>query len=388
MKAKEALLLYSHELTGYEQAEILDYSEVFYLGSKSSKLVPRLELSNFGFDDQNSNLKLGKGDHVAFRYEVLNLLGKGSFGQVFECFDHKRLEKDALKVIRNKKRFFQQAGIEVALLSRLREKDQNDLKPVVKMKSYFLFRKHVCITFDLWNHNLYDLIRGNKHQGLTMGLVKRFVLQLLAGLNYLNTLQIIHCDLKPENILLKHPTRSEIVIIDFGSATFDNEKIHSYIQSRFYRAPEVILGIPYTTAIDMWSLGCIVFELLTGKPLFPGESEHDQLVLIIEMLGLPSAELLLQGSKVLQFFECESCELKDPCVKSVVKVPGSRKLEDVLQINNSDLTDFIRRCLDMDAKTRLTPSQAMSHPWLSPSYKGVHSSLMEKKFGKVKIIVN
>ncbi len=86
---------------------------------------------------------------------------------------------------------------------------------------------------------------------------------------------MIHCDLKPENILLKQANKSGIKIIDFGSSCLWNQRIYTYIQSRFYRAPEIILGIPYTCAIDMWSFGCILAELYSGYPLFPGESETD-----------------------------------------------------------------------------------------------------------------
>jgi dual specificity tyrosine-phosphorylation-regulated kinase 2/3/4 len=97
----------------------------------------------------------------------------------------------------------------------------------------------------------------------------------LQALKYLRDENVIHCDLKPENILLKSPDKSGIKVIDFGSSCFSNERIYTYIQSRFYRAPEIILGIPYTTAIDMWSFGCILAELYTGFPLFPGESEME-----------------------------------------------------------------------------------------------------------------
>lgn len=85
----------------------------------------------------------------------------------------------------------------------------------------------------------------------------------------------MHCDLKPENILLKQPNKSGIKVIDYGSSCFTNSRIYTYIQSRFYRAPEIILGIPYTMAIDMWSFGCIIAELYTGYPIFPGENETD-----------------------------------------------------------------------------------------------------------------
>ena len=103
---------------------------------------------------------------------------------------------------------------------------------------------------------------------------------------------IIHCDLKPENILLKEPNKSGIKIIDFGSSAFIDERVYTYIQSRFYRAPEIMLGIPYTCAIDMWSFGCIMAELCVGYPIFPGDSENDQMSRIFEVVGIPSLDVL------------------------------------------------------------------------------------------------
>jgi dual specificity tyrosine-phosphorylation-regulated kinase 2/3/4 len=96
---------------------------------------------------------------------------------------------------------------------------------------------------------------------------------------------------------LRHHEKSGIKIIDFGSSCFSDERIYTYIQSRFYRAPEIMLGIPFTTAIDMWSLGCILIELYTGIPIFPGESESEQLSLLMEVIGLPDMELLEVSSR-------------------------------------------------------------------------------------------
>ena len=139
------------------------------------------------------------------------------------------------------------------------------------------FRKHLVITFELFSINLYEFIQNNGFKGVSLSLIRRFAIQILQALKYLKEQRIIHCDLKPENILLKSEDKSGIKIIDFGSSCFINSRIYTYIQSRFYRAPEIILGIPYTPGIDMWSFGCILVELFTGRALFPGESEAEQL---------------------------------------------------------------------------------------------------------------
>ena len=103
-----------------------------------------------------------------------------------------------------------------------------------------------------------------------MDMIRRIAIQVLQGLLFLKRQNIIHCDLKPENILLKQENKSGIKIIDLGSGCFEKDQIYTYIQSRFYRAPEIIIGMPYTSAIDIWSMGCILCELFLGFPIFPG----------------------------------------------------------------------------------------------------------------------
>ena len=121
--------------------------------------------------------------------------------------------------------------------------------------------------------------------------------------SFLKQQQLIHCDLKPENVLLKAPQRSGIKVIDFGSSCFTDERVYTYIQSRFYRSPEVILGLPYGCEIDMWSFGCILAELCTGYPLFPGEDETEQLLCIMEVLGLPPTQLVDEATRRKMFFD-------------------------------------------------------------------------------------
>ena len=117
------------------------------------------------------------------------------------------------------------------------------------------------------------------------------------------TMQLIsYCCLLLQNILLKHPAKSAVTVIDFGSSCFENEKVYTYIQSRFYRSPEVILGMNYHMAIDMWSLGCILAELYTGYPIFPGENEASQLACIMEVLGIPEKHIIDRSSRKKLFF--------------------------------------------------------------------------------------
>ena len=142
------------------------------------------------------------------RYEIQGVVGRGSYGQVLRCKDYKTNKMLAIKIIRNKKRFHQQALVEVKLLEHLRDNDPEEQYNMVKTLDYFYFRNHLCITFECLSINLYEFIKNNNFQGLSLGLIRRFAIQLLASLRYLGKQRIIHCDLKPENILLRAPNKS------------------------------------------------------------------------------------------------------------------------------------------------------------------------------------
>lgn len=150
--------------------------------------------------------------------------------------------------------------------------------------------------------NLYEFIKSNDFRGFSLRLIRRMTKQMLSSLVLLKGKRVIHCDLKPENILLAHPMHSEIKVIDFGSSCFEHEKVYTYIQSRFYRSPEVILGMTYGMPIDMWSLGCILAELFTGYPIFPGENEQEQLACIMEVFGPPEKHLIEKSTRKKLFF--------------------------------------------------------------------------------------
>jgi len=151
-------------------------------------------------------------DHVGYRYEVLKVIGKGSFGQVVKAFDHKMNVHVALKMVRNEKRFHRQAQEEIRILEHLRELDKDNSMNIIHMEDHFTFRSHTCITFELLSLNLYELIKKNKFQGFSLQLVRKFAHSLLQCLDALCRNKIIHCDMKPENVLLKQQGRSGIKV--------------------------------------------------------------------------------------------------------------------------------------------------------------------------------
>ena len=134
---------------------------------------------NFGYDDERGDYKVVMKDHIAYRFEVIEFLGKGSFGQAIKCFDHKTQECVAIKLIRNKKRFQHQAGVELKILMHLKKFDQDDAYNIIRIKDYVVFRKHLVISFELFSINLYDFIKNNNFQGVSLSLIRRFAIQIL-----------------------------------------------------------------------------------------------------------------------------------------------------------------------------------------------------------------
>lgn len=189
---RKALQIFSEKLTDYEQTEILNKT-VYFMGPKAKKIEASLMNDhNFGYDDEKGDYNIVLKDHIDYRYEAISILGQGSFGQVVKCYDHKLKEQCALKIIRNKKKFHDQALVEVKVLEALRENDPNDEKNIIRIKNHFVFRNHICISFELLSMNMYDLIKDNNFEGFPMGMVRKFATQILHGLKYMKQLSIIH----------------------------------------------------------------------------------------------------------------------------------------------------------------------------------------------------
>ncbi|KAI5632986.1 protein kinase domain-containing protein [Phthorimaea operculella] len=363
--AGEALKLYGDRLTEWERTEIRKFPEIWFLGLDSSKVHARANLpNNCGYDDENGSYHKQMHDHIGYRYEILEVIGKGSFGQVIRALDHRNGTQVAIKIIRNKKRFHHQALVEVRVLDHLRQKDKDQVHNVIHMLDYFYFRNHLCISFELMSINLYELIKKNNYHGFSLSLIRRFAISLLRCLKLLEAENIIHCDLKPENILLKARGSSSIKVIDFGSSCYTHARVYTYIQSRFYRSPEVILGLQYGTAIDMWSMGCILAELHTGFPIFPGENEAEQLACIMEILGPPPPDLLISATRKRLFFDSKGSPRTVTNSKGRKRRPGSRTLAAAVRTDDPAFLHFLHRCFEWDPKRRLTPTEAIRHEFI------------------------
>ncbi|XP_053362151.1 homeodomain-interacting protein kinase 3a isoform X1 [Clarias gariepinus] len=330
-------------------------------------------------------------------YEVLEFLGRGTFGQVVKCWKRGTSEIVAVKILKNHPSYARQGQIEVGILARLSGENAEEHN-LVRAFECFQHRNHTCLVFEMLEQNLYDFLKQNKFSPLPLKVIRAMLQQVAMALRKLKSLGLIHADLKPENIMLVDPRRQpyRVKVIDFGSASHVSKAVCStYLQSRYYRAPEIILGLPFCEAIDMWSLGCVIAELFLGWPLYPGALEYDQIRYISQTQGLPGEHLLNVGTKTSRFF-CKEADspytawrLKTPEeheTETGMKSKEARKyifscLDDIGHVNlvlnmegcdqlaekadRREFVDLLKMMLLIDADQRITPSDVLNHPFVT-----------------------
>lgn len=256
-------------------------------------------------------------------FEILDLLGQGTFAQVFKCRNIETGELCAVKIVKNKPEYTRQVQVEIRVFQSLSQDAPGQFNgsanedSTVQLLCYFIHESHPCLVFELLGLNLFELLKRRQFRGLPLKAVREVVKETMDGMIELSQRKIVHCDLKPENILIvseevteamtndevnniasgikKRDKEKKIKLIDFGSACFEGNIAYTYTQSRYYRSPEVLVGIDYDSAIDMWSLGCVAVELFLGLPILPGVHEHDQLSRICAMIGSPPDWMLDKG---------------------------------------------------------------------------------------------
>jgi len=352
--------------------------------------APAVPEKNNGWDDEDHNYVVKAGELLNGRYLIERPISKGAYGKVVRAWDLDRNEQVAIKIIKNAEAYFRAAQTEISVLNRISKHDSSDKYNSVRMLDNFVFRNHQCLVFELLSYNLHDVIRSTRYTGISLNMIRPITWQILKCMSFLALpdVNILHCDLKPENILLRQLDSSAVKVIDFGSAMYGptdspasaNKKPHTYIQSRYYRCPEVLLGLPQRTRIDMWSLGCILVELHSGIPLFSGKNEEDQMRKICEVLGLPPREMIENSQHYAKFFEKRGrgyvLRAKDGVEPPR---PASRQLRQVVGVDTHGpggrhkgepghsvldyllFEDLVSKLLEYNPEKRLSPLDAMNH---------------------------
>ncbi|GAA99695.1 hypothetical protein E5Q_06398 [Mixia osmundae IAM 14324] len=335
------------------------------------------------FDDPEGYYRVILGELLDDgRYHVHANLGKGMFSSVVKAKDHQADGREmAIKIIRSQESMYKAGQKEAGILRKLQETDPLDKKHIVRLDRTFEHRGHLCLVFESLSMNLREVVkRFGKDVGLNLRAVRAYAHQMLLALSHFRKSNIMHADIKPDNILVNE-SKAILKICDLGSASDTSENdITPYLVSRFYRAPEIILGLPYDCALDMWSIGCTLYELATGKILYPGRTNNDMLRLHQELRGKITAKLVKKAQFGPMHFDDNGTFLcvENDAIKTLVlpaqpvhdlksrmmPAGAAKKLRDDERKAMTNFIDLLNRMLDLDSSKRITPKEALLHPFL------------------------
>jgi len=337
-------------------------------------------------DDTDGHLAYLPGDFVSDRYEIMSTLGEGTFGKVVKVRDHDSEDFVAMKIIKNIHKYREAAKLEINVLKKLNNKDPCGKHLCVRMFDSFNFYGHMCLTFEILGESVFDFLKSNGYVGYPLEQVRHMSYQLSYAVKFLHDNHLTHTDLKPENILfvsndwyseycptnkrnIRRMRDTRVKLIDFGSATFDWEHHSSVVSTRHYRPPEVILELGWSQPCDVWSIGCILFELYQGHTLFQTHDNLEHLAMMNRILGDFPAHIVRRTKT--NFFHPGTCRLawdwSLPAARYASQhcrpLPQYRRHShhSVTGQDESVMLDLIARMLEYEPDRRLSLKDALRH---------------------------
>lgn len=338
-------------------------------------------------DDKDGHLIYASGDAIDGKYEIVKTLGEGTFGKVVQAKDIKNPARAhlALKIIKNVSKYREAARLEINVLNKLKEKDPQKKHLIIQLLDQFDYHGHMCLIFDLLGLSVFDFMKQNNYHPYPPDQTRYISYQLIHAVKFMHDSKLTHTDLKPENILFvdstydiiqpadgeirrKKPVKvvrnAAVRLIDLGSATFDHEHHSTIVSTRHYRAPEVILELGWSQPCDVWSIGCIMFELYMGITLFQTHDNREHLAMMERILDkIPYR--MGRKTKTKYFYHGRldwnektnaGLYVRENC-KPLFRYMKSQELED------RELFDLILRMLDYEPSSRCTLAEAMTHSY-------------------------
>ncbi|XP_048175825.1 dual specificity protein kinase CLK4 isoform X2 [Corvus hawaiiensis] len=326
---------------------------------------------------------------VAFQKdEIVATLGEGAFGKVVECIDHDmRGVHVAVKIVKNVGRYREAARSEIQVLEHLNNMDPSSNFRCVQMLEWFDHHGHVCIVFELLGLSTYDFIKENSFLPFHINDIRNMAYQICQSINFLHHNKLTHTDLKPENILfvesdyivkynakMKRDERTlkntDIKVVDFGSATFDDEHHSTLVSTRHYRAPEVILALGWSQPCDVWSIGCILIEYYLGFTVFQTHDSKEHLAMMERILGPLPTHMIKKSRK--HYFHHDQLDWDEHSSAGRYVRRRCKPLKEFMHCQDTDhqsLFDLVRRMLEYDPAKRITLDEALQHPFFDPLNK-------------------
>uniref|UniRef100_H3D826 Serine/threonine-protein kinase PRP4 homolog n=1 Tax=Tetraodon nigroviridis TaxID=99883 RepID=H3D826_TETNG len=334
--------------------------------------------------DAEGYYRVNIGETLDKRYDVYGYTGQGVFSNVIRARDTARAGQEvAVKIIRNNE-LMQKTGLkELEFLKKLNDADPDDKFHCLRLFRHFYHKQHLCLVFEPLSMNLREVLKKyGKDVGLHIKAVRSYSQQLFLALKLLKRCNILHADIKPDNILVNE-SKTILKLCDFGSASHvaDND-ITPYLVSRFYRAPEIIIGKPYDYGIDMWSVGCTLYELYTGKILFPGSSNNHMIKLAMDLKGKMPNKMIRKGlfkdqhfdqnlnflyievDKVTEREKVTVISTMNPTKDLLADMIGGQRLPEDQRKKVMQLKDLLDGTLMLDPAKRISINQALQHPFI------------------------
>jgi dual-specificity kinase len=323
--------------------------------------------------------------------KVIQLAGIGTFGKVYLCNDLETNRIVAVKVVRQITKYVEAAKVEARILNDIREADHSSISNCVHYYHSFDHLGYFCMVFEALGISLYELVKKNDYQPFPLNLLQQVADQLCHAVAFLHSMRLIHTDLKLENILfvsrdpfvkkrcmvssrqlleLSIPQYCNIRVIDFGGSTYDWERKGGVINTRQYRAPEVIMDLSWSLKSDVWSLGCILMELYVGELLFQTHDTSEHLALMSAILGpIPTSFVLHKRTRAIKKYFNEDGSIRyprnDTPAESIQFVRNSKTLRQLIRSEDSVFYDLISSMLQYDPSKRCSAREALDHPFFT-----------------------
>lgn len=337
------------------------------------------------WDDAEGYYRVRIGEMLDNRYTVYGYTGQGVFSNVVRARDQARNNSDvAVKIIRNNEIMHKTGLRELEILKRLNDADPEDKFHCLRLFRHFFHKRHLCMVMEPLSMNLREVLKKyGKNSGIHIKAVRSYTQQMLLALKLLKKTGILHADIKPDNILVNE-NKLMLKLCDFGAAghVSDNE-ITPYLVSRFYRSPEIILGVPYDHGIDMWSTACTIYELSTGKIMFSGKSNNEMLKYFMDLKGKIPNKIIKKGYFKEQHFDANCnflyheldkiTEREKVVIISSIKptrdlqaelAPPHHRLPTPEAKKITQLKDLLERMLMLDPAKRASVNHCLAHPFI------------------------